>query len=192
MVADEELARADIYAILAAGLRTPLLQSQFQWLSELAAEADQSPLATSWKKLAEAANNADEEAEAEEFHRLFVGMSGGLLTPYASWYINGNMFAQPLVELRATLSNIGIATPEQEKEPEDHLGYLCNLMQYLIAKGDDDSAKLLMNRFLQPWVRRFAVDMANNAHSIFYRAFADLLDKFLEIESIYYFELSDK
>jgi TorA maturation chaperone TorD len=119
-------------------------------------------------------------------------MSGGLLTPYASWYLNGNMFAQPLVELRATLSNIGIATPEQEKEPEDHLGYLCNLMQYLIAKGDDDSAKLLMNQFLQPWVRRFAVDMANNAHSIFYRAFADLLDKFLEIESIYYFELSDK
>ncbi|CAH0992758.1 Chaperone protein TorD [Sinobacterium norvegicum] len=192
MVADEQLARADIYAILAAGLRTPMTRQQFDWLAALATDVSESPLKNSWEQLAKAAKMADVESESEEFHRLFVGMSGGVLTPYASWYVNGTMFSQALVGLRTALLSIGVATPEQESEPEDHLGYLLNVMQYLISVQDNESAKMIMDGYIHSWVQRFCSDLSRNSQSLFYRAFANLLVKFLEVESIYYFGLKNK
>ena len=59
-------------------------------------------------------------------------MLGGELTPYASYYLTGLLYDKPLAELRRDMENLGIAPDDDNKEPEDHIASLCEIMHGLI------------------------------------------------------------
>ncbi|WP_253075735.1 molecular chaperone TorD family protein [Bradyrhizobium sp. 139] len=62
---------------------------------------DGSLLGAAHAALAEAAASCDEESTGREYFDLFVGLGQSLLSPYASHYLTGSLYARPLARLRA-------------------------------------------------------------------------------------------
>lgn len=114
--APEEVARADLYALLASLLyaapgrdlldtvaRTPLLSDE-----------PEGELRTAWLALQAACAAADPEALRQQFDDLFVGVGHPLLRPYASYYLAGALNEAPLVELRDELARLGFGTLHED------------------------------------------------------------------------------
>ncbi len=193
-ITEQRLARADIYSMLSAFLMAPLSDGQIAWLAQVGSSTDrvEDSLSGCWQSLSDAASEADVQAESTEFYRLFIGMSGGVLTPYASVYLTGTMFAAPLVNLRNELKRQGISFDEERSEPEDHLSSIFDVIAFLLSNDDLDTAKRLARDYLQPWAEKFADDMAAQAQTALYSSAGVFLKKFLQQEFLYFFRLSDQ
>jgi TorA maturation chaperone TorD len=190
MVAEEDVARASLYGLLArllfAAPDEVLLQTIAQ-ADEIA--APESQLATSWHGLQAASAAMDAEAAAIEYERLFIGLGQGEVMPYLSWYLTGFLMEEPLAKLRDDLAELGLARTAAVGEPEDHIAALCEAMRWL-AVGDDETApaplarqRAFFGRHLQPWYARFADELAVAPSANYYRAVARLLKDFLDIEA---------
>ena len=85
-VSAEDRARADVYALLGALLASPPQAPTLKLLSELAVTADSEDgdLTAAWALLKQAAERAEPQALAEEYHDLFIGIGRGELMPYGS------------------------------------------------------------------------------------------------------------
>lgn len=154
-----------------------------------AMEDVQDDLAAAWEELRSAAANAEPEALERQHHTLLVGVTHGLLIPYASWYLTGSLMEKPLVDLRSDLAALGIEREEGVSEPEDHAAALCDTMAWLIQ--DDEIGFETERRFfqehLEPWIARFFEDMQDaEVASPFYRTVGRLGSAFTAVESRYY------
>ncbi len=184
-VADEDFLRARFYGLLASLFVSPpplLLLTRLRALSP-----DSTPLGMALGELAEAAAATDEDTVADEFQALFIGVTGGELVPYGSWYLTGFLHEKPLAELRSHMARLGIEPSPGISEPEDHVASLLEMMQGLITGLFDHPLTLAEERdFFQThlggWMPRFMSDLEKAESARFYRAVAKVGRIFLDIE----------
>jgi len=176
-------ARAQEYALLAALLaRAP----DTKFLSSLAQlRGDASPLGFAHVQLADAAARTDASSVEREFFNLFIGIGRGELLPYGSYYLTGFLNERPLASLRDDLVRVGIERAEDNVEPEDHAGILCEIMSGLASghfPAPVGTDQVIFEKHLAPWIGRFFADMERAQEADFYRHVGTLGRLFIEIE----------
>lgn len=190
-VAQEDLARADLYALIARLLYAPdeqLLRS-IAATDEIIAETADAPLAEAWRALAAAAQACDAEAVIDEYEKLFIGVGRSEVMLFGSYYLAGFMMEKPLAILRDDLAKLGFARRDSVNEPEDHLSALCDVMRYLIT-GDEiresaglEQQKQFFTSHIQTWYERFCDAVLESEAANFYKHVARLIKFFFEIEA---------
>jgi len=182
---DEEILRAQAYGLLAGLLsRAPDADA----LTALAAiEGDDSALGAAYAALGAAAREATPHGVAEEFDALFIGVGGGELTPFGSYYRTGFLHEKPLADLRGDMARLGIERAEGIAESEDHIAALCEMMAGLITGAFDAPADLgeqraFFSRHIEPWAPRFFADLEGSPTARFYRAVGTLGRRFMDVE----------
>lgn len=184
---DEDALRADIYALLAGLCRRQPAPELLSFLSSMDVEADAAnSMAQAWEFLRLAAQRAEVDALEDEYLTLFIGISQGELTPFASWYLTGSLMEAPLIELRNDLELLGFARQPEVKEPEDHIAVQLEVMSALIQQGaSQERQAVFFQRHLNPWASQLFADMAKAPSAVFYSAVAMLGQAFIKTESVY-------
>ncbi len=124
------------------------------------------------------------EAE-DQFFRLFIGLGGGELAPYASVYISGSMHDAPLVALRHDLRRIGAKRATDVKEPEDHAAIVLEVMVGLLENrfgATANEAGRFFRQHLEPWMARFFGDLRKVEGAPLYAALGEVGSAFIEEE----------
>ena len=184
-IAEEDLLRADLYALLAALLSSPPKADLIAVLGGL--EGDDSDLGQAILTLAKIAGQTTPGAVEREYNALFVGLGRGELLPYASYYLTGFLNEKPLARLRGHMAQLGIERPEDVKEPEDHIATLCEMMSGLIL-GDYGTPLALedqhafFNTHVGTWAGHFFTDLEAAEGSVFYAPVGKIGRAFMEIE----------
>lgn len=181
----EDQARAGIYALLGGLLSSAPDLSVLEQVASL--KGDDSDLGKALSELAAASQRAETARLEREHHRVFIGVTGGEVVPYASFYLTGFLHDRPLVRVRQDMLRLGIARDPSVREPEDHIAALLQIMSGLICGAFGPPASLdeqrrFFARHLQPWWQAFFRDLAAAASADFYRAVAAAADAFLAVE----------
>lgn len=181
----EELGRADVYALLAALLLGP----DAQLIASLAAlprnEALQDEPELAWDELLAAAQRCGPQA-LQEYDALFIAAGTPRLNPYQCYYLAGWLMDKPLAALREDLRRLGLARAPGATELEDHLGALCETMRVLIASGRSAAVQQeFFERHLAGWSARCLQDIATAPGADFYRAVAAVAQTFFEQEAMH-------
>jgi TorA maturation chaperone TorD len=187
---DEETARAEVYGLLAQlwyASPTPELLSALR-VAATEAPAQGAFLEEPWRELVGAARAQDAAAIAAEYDALFGGVGKPGVWLFASHYLAGFLNEQPLVRLRDTLAQLGLARDEAMSETEDHIAYECEVMRYLIAGDDVAVANLARQReffaqHLQPWVDALCEAVAAHPKARFYAVLARFTRAFVQVEA---------
>ena len=187
---DEEIARAEVYGLLAQLYQAPPAP---ELLANLRVAATEAPVAGAFleepfRQLVGAARACSDAAVADEFEALFGGVGKPEVWAYGSHYLSGFLNDKPLVRLRSDLAALGLGRDESRAETEDHIAYLCEVMRYLIAGDDVAVANLTQQqRFfaahLQPWVERLCEAIAAQPRAERYRAVALFTQAFMNVEA---------
>ncbi len=187
---DEEIARAEVYGLLAQLYQAPPAP---ELLANLRVAATEAPVAGAFleepfRQLVGAARACSDAAVADEFEALFGGVGKPEVWAYGSHYLSGFLNDKPLVRLRSDLAALGLGRDESRAETEDHIAYLCEVMRYLIAGDDVAVANLTQQqRFfaahLQRWVERLCEAIAAQPRAEFYRAVALFTQAFMNVEA---------
>ena len=186
----EELARAEVYGLLAHLFHGPPGEELYAQLRVAVTEAPVAGafLEASWGDLVAAARRLDAARIAAEFDTLFQGVGKPEVFLYGSFHLAGKLNEKPLVALRHSLRELGLARSETTSETEDHLASLCEVMRYLIA-GDDVGVSNLgaqqrfFNAHLRPWVEPFCDALEAHPRADFYRLLAGFSRDFFAIEA---------
>lgn len=196
----QEQARADLFGLIGALLLAPppaLLQALAAAPATPAADGGPGDtLAPAWQALVLAARALDAEGVQREHAQLFVAVGEPALDPCASHYLRGAPLHEPLLHLRATLRELGLARQRGAAFPEDHLGALCESMRLLAAGGPGFARRPLavQRQFfvthIAPWGYACLHDMRQAEGACFYAALADLAQGFFDLER-QAFELDD-
>jgi TorA maturation chaperone TorD len=183
--ADEiDLLRSHEYNLLAIVLGRAPERDLLGRLVEL--RGDQSALGSAHIALAQAAAAADPDAVEREFFDLFVGLGRGELLPYASYYLTGFLNERPLARVREDLGALGVERVPDQREPEDHIAILLEVMAGLASgrfAADRDAERGFFDRHLKPWAERLFADLEAAKSARFYRAVGALGRLFMEIEA---------
>jgi TorA maturation chaperone TorD len=183
-VDEVDLLRSHEYGMLALLLGRAPTGDVLQRLSQL--KGDPTPLGLAHIALAEAAAGADPDAVQQEYFDLFIGVGRGELLPYASYYLTGFLQDRPLVRLRDDIARLGVTRAEGNREPEDHLAILCEIMsgitagQYDTEPGTDE---IFFERHFKPWAQRFFADLEAAKAARFYRPVGTIGRIFMQIEA---------
>lgn len=178
-----EAARAQLYLLLARMLRQAPTQAFLTQLSSL--RGNDTPLGLAQIEVAEAASRTTQEAAANEYFALFIGIGRGEILPYASYYLTGFLHERPLARLREDLARLGIERAAGNFDPEDHLGLLFEIMGGFAGgtfQADLGTQKEFFDRHIDPWADRCLADIAVSPSSSFYKAAAALGGRFIEVE----------
>ena len=139
--------------------------------------------------LAQAAGNQPNIGSLDdEYHDLFIGMGRGELVPYGSWYSTGMLMDKPLALVRQDLKALGIERIQNNREPEDHVAALFDVMGILIEAGDEFQFKAQQTMFrkhIKPWVRRFFKDLTVARKADFYKKVGEFGVEFIDFETEY-------
>ena len=151
-------------------------------------EGDDTPLGVALTSLGQAAGSVTAEAASEEYFDLFIGMAGGELRPYCSFYLTGFAYEKPLAKLRLDMQSLGVARRDGIKEPEDHMASLCEIMAGLIAgafgaPADLETQQWFFDRHLAPWARLFFEDLESADSARFFKPVGTVGRLFMEIET---------
>lgn len=184
--------RIDTYTLLAALLRQPPAEDLLQSLAALEPPVGQprrpTALEQAWLSLAGAARTVQPDRIEAEFNQLFVGISGGELTPYGSWYINGALMDKPLAALREDLARYGLQRAEGNVEPEDHAAAICEVMT-LLADPDNGLPLAEQHDFFSAhvgiWLPLFFKDLQKARNISFYASVGQLGEAFMEFEKVW-------
>jgi TorA maturation chaperone TorD len=184
-LSEERALRADIYRLLAALLRQAPDAELLNWLAELEIERDGTRLAAAWQRLADTAAAATPGALERAHFLHLVGVIQGDITPYASWYRQGELMEAALVALRHDLKLLGIVRSEHTRDPEDHLAALCEVMAILIQANlegaDEREQATFFVRHLAPWAKDCWGDLTR-VDTAFYAALGEVGSAFMESE----------
>ena len=132
---------------------------------------------------------------AVEFSQLFLEPFAKVIRPYASYYLTGQFFTEPLKTWRGFLKKLGIEKPSQGfTDPEDVLAFELDVMRWLIDKqaAADDADRWLrlqatcLKEHLLIWAPNCAADIEQAPQAAFYRGAAQLLRGFLEVEQSWF------
>jgi len=187
---DEEVARAEMYGLLASLLYQAPGPELLAQLQAAVTEAPQQGafLEEPWRALVAQARAMTAEQIAQEHSALFGGVGKPEVYLFGSHYLSGFLNEKPLVQLRQELATLGLGRDEQMPETEDHVAYLFEVMRYLIA-GDDVAVCNLtqqsgfFSRHLQPWVSRMCQAIAAHPRAVFYAPLAGLTEAFVSVEA---------
>ena len=187
---DEEVARAEIYGLLAQLYYAP---PSPELLAAVRAAAPEAPMAggfleAPWQALVEQAQAGTDAAIATEYEALFGGVGKPEIYLFGSHYLTGFLNEKPLVGLRDDLAALGLARDPAMPETEDHIAYLCEVMRYLIAGDDAAVANLTQQRsffaaHLQPWTGDMADVIIAHPAARFYGAVAAFTQAFVTVEA---------
>ncbi len=174
-----DAARADLYALLANLLWQAPDAVMLRRLS--ATVAGEGPLAEARRALAEAAHQTDAKTVEREHFNLLIGVTGGEILPYASYYLTGFVHERPLAEVRVDLARLGFVRTEGLSEPEDHIAFLFEIMAALIRSGQDTAD--FFHRHIERWSARLFADMARAESANVYRSVARLAAALIDLET---------
>jgi TorA maturation chaperone TorD len=185
----EELARAEVYGLLAALFYAPPtaeMHGQFQ-VAVTEAPAAGGFLEHAWGELVAVARRLSREQIASEFAGLFQGVGKPEIFLYGSFHIAGRLNEKPLVALRHTLRELAITKSDDVSETEDHIASLCEVMRYLIAGDDVATANLATQRrffdaHLRPWAGALFDAIEAHPQAAFYAALARFARDFFAVE----------
>ena len=186
----EELARAEVYGLLASLYYAPPKADLYEQLRVAVTEAPARGafLETSWSELVATTRRLTLAQVNEEYVALFGGVGKPEVFVYGSWFIAGSLNEKPLVALRHDLAALGLERPLAVLETEDHIASLCEVMRYLIA-GDDvgvsnlGTQRRFFNAHLRAWVERLFEAIASHPRADFYRALAGFSRDFFAVEA---------
>ncbi len=186
----EELARAEIYGLLAALFYAPpdaSLHVQFQ-IAVTEAPVAGAFLEASWGDLVAAARRLELAQIAREFDVLFQGVGKPEVLPYGSYYLAGKLNEKPLVALRHSLRELGLARSDAMNETEDHIAGLCEVMRFLIAGTDAGTSNLAAQRrffdaHLRGWVEALCGAIEAQPAADFYASLARFTRDFFAVEA---------
>jgi len=187
---DEELARAEMYGLLAQLFYQPPSPELLAQLQVAVTEAPDAGgfLEEPWQALVAAARVSDVVQITAEFNSLFGGVGKPEVYLFGSHYLSGFLNEKPLVRLRDDLAALGLARSEQMSETEDHVAYLFEVMRFLIA-GDDAGVSNLTRQFgffgchVQPWVSTMCQALQGHPRAQFYACLAALTQAFMAVEA---------
>lgn len=188
--AGEELARAELYGLLARLWLAPpdeALLAQFRVAVTEAPEPG-GHLDTPWHDLVAALRATSQAAAAQEFDALFGGVGKPEVFVYGSYYLSGFLHEKPLAALRGDLAALDLTRDEQRGETEDHIAYGFEVMRYLIA-GDDpahchlEAQRRFFRTHLQPWVGRLCDAVQAQPLARTWHAVAAFTRAFIEVET---------
>jgi len=183
MIAPEEAARANFYALLARLFYAPPDAALLKAISTESVEGD---LAGAWGELARAAAAADPEAVREEYESAFIGTGKAPVTLYTSAYTIRYSSEVPLAELRGELGRLGLARRAGAHEPEDHIAGLCDAMRHLIAEqklGLEEQRRFFI-RWIAPIVEPLCAAIDHAPSTSFYRHVGRFAKAFLTLEQV--------
>jgi len=186
-----ELARADIYSILAKLFSNPPAPEFVSFITELSAYSagEDSAMASSWCELQHVFLSADNEKLAQEYNALFIGVGRGELLPFGSWYQTGFMMDRPLSLLRDDLKTLGFERQDEVKEPEDHVAALCESMAMIIQSGEDipfSTQQKFFSDHIESWMGRFFDDLCNAKTAKIYTSVGKFGRAFFDFETQYF------
>ncbi len=187
-LADEDRARADLYALLA---RLYYQGPDAELLALIAGAGvfpqTGSPLSAAWRTLAAAASGADPAAAQQEYDDLFVGTGRAEVSLYATYYLAETGREKILVGLRNDLGGMGLSRMESAREPEDHIAGLFDVMRHLIERGSVDAAlrdqRRFFGRYVEPVYIAFCDAITTVEQGDFYRRVAVFTRAFLDVET---------
>ena len=187
---EQDRLRAGVWNLLGTMLAAAPSRELLDMLSRIEDPADgvKDAIGEAWLTLRMAAQRAQPEALAAEYQDVFIGLGGGEVTPYASWYLTGSLMERPLVELRQELKQLGVEREEGVSEPEDHAGMVCQIMALVLADPEYDFPRQqeFFQRHIEPWLGRLFKDLQEAPSASFYRAVGVLGEEFLRLEQHYY------
>lgn len=113
------------------------------------------------------------ETVADEFQRLFIGLGGGELTPYASHYLAGSLHDVPLIRLRQDMRRLGLAPSRDISEPEDHAATVLEIAAVLLdgsTTAATSAAREFSETHVLSWLPKFFEDLSRAQNAPFYAA----------------------
>jgi len=184
MMAAEEAARANFYALLARLFYAPRDAALLKAISVEKLEGEEASLSRSWAELAQAAAQADPEAVREEYESAFIGTGKAPVTLYTTAYTIRYSNEAPLAELRGDLATLGLGRRAEVREPEDHIAALCDTMRHLVAeqKKDLEEQRRFFNRWIHPTIDPLCSAIERNDKTAFYKPVARFAKSFLQLE----------
>ena len=187
---DEEIARAELYGLLARLWYGP---PDAQLLSAFQVAATEAPAAGAfleepWRQLVGAARETTPAAAKAEYDALFGGLGKPEVYLFGSHYLSGFLNDKPLAQLRSELARLGLTRDEAVPETEDHVACLFEVMRYLIAGDDVAVANLTQQQAffatqLQPWLSDMCVAAATHPKARFYAVLARFTQAFSQVET---------
>jgi TorA maturation chaperone TorD len=186
----EDLARADLYGLIARLFHLPPDQALLDQIAATADQqdaADEAPLAKVWMDVVEVAKNNPAKAWHDEFDLNFISVGKPNIVLNGSFYMAGHLNEKPLVNIRRALEEFGLEAAEEVTETEDHISALCEVMRYLIA-GDDleisnlTNQRVFFNEHIRPWYDDLCDAIEGIPEMHLYRPVAALTREFLAIE----------
>lgn len=192
-ISDEDLARADLYGLLASLFFEPPSNDLLHRIAASAAYGNgqdapqEADLTIAWKALVDLAAQSNEKDWKAEYEEYFIGVGKPEVFLYGSYYLAGFLNEKPLVQLRDDLATLGIRGSESITETEDHIATLCEVMRYLIA-GEDlgvsnlTQQKKFFNDHIRPWADNFFDAVQRKSEIRHYQVVADLARSFFAME----------
>jgi TorA maturation chaperone TorD len=186
----EDLARADLYGLIARLFHLPPDQALLDQIAATADQqdaADEAPLAKVWMDVVEVAKNNPAKAWHDEFDLNFISVGKPNIVLNGSFYMAGHLNEKPLVNIRRALEEFSLEAAEEVTETEDHISALCEVMRYLIA-GDDlgvsnlTNQRVFFNEHIRPWYDDLCDAIEGIPEMHLYRPVAALTREFLAIE----------
>lgn len=186
----EELARAELYGLLASLWLKPPDEALLQQFRVAVTQAPESGglLEAPWQALVAALRDTTERAAAEEHSALFHGVGKPEVFAYGSYYLAGYLNEKPLAQLRTDLAALGLGRDEGTLETEDHVAYVLEVMRYLIA-GDDvavcnlEQQRRFFRAHVQTWVEALCDAVESHARARVWAAVAQLTRAFVLVET---------
>jgi len=186
----EELARAELYGLLARLWLAPPDEALLQQFRVAVTEAPQrgGHLEAPWGDLVAAMRATTVAAAAAEHEALFHGVGKPEVFAYASFYLTGFLNEKPLAVLRDDLAALGLSRDAQQLETEDHIAFVLEVMRYLIA-GDDiavcnlEQQRRFFRAHLQPWVAALCDAVQAHPRALVWRQVAEVTRAFIDVET---------
>ncbi|MEO7010262.1 MAG: molecular chaperone [Caldimonas sp.] len=186
----EELARAEIYGLLANLFYAPPTAELYSQLQVAVTEAPVAGafLERSWSEIVAASRRLTLEDVADEYAALFLGIGRPEIFLYGSYFLAGTLNEKPLVTLRDDLRALGLERPQTVNETEDHIAGLCEVMRFLIAGDDVETCNLatqqrFYNAHLRGWIDGLCDVLEAHPRADFYRSVAGFTRDFAAVEA---------
>lgn len=176
--------RAQTYQLLARLLINPPDAVLLHALANLQIEEMKTALNQAWLNLSHASKSADEAQLKKEFQQLFLGLGRGEVLPFASYYLSGFLMEKPLADLRQDLNALGFRRQDANKEPEDHVSAICEVMAFLVLDGHAAQTDFF-RRHIASWFDKFFSDLQQAPSAAFYLPVATLGSEFISFERAY-------
>jgi len=187
-IAEEDAFRAQIYGLLSRVLVLPMSVETLAILCGLNDVEADTDLSKALKGLGELAMRTPQALAEDEYSALFYGMgSGGELHPYASYYLTGFVYEKPLADLRRDMTELGIEPSDLNDEPEDHIGFLMEVMHGLITGrfgdgADTERQRDFFMRHIAPWATLLFKDLEKAENAKIYMPVGTLGKLFMTLE----------